>query len=155
MYDQITRVPLVVSCPGRFEGGRQIEQLYQQMDLGPTILELAEVPIPESLEAETLLPALRGEPSPGRSHVFAEQSKDGILTGCEFMTMIRNQTHKAVHFLDESYGQLFDLVHDPHEVNDLWNDPAHETVKQELLTELREWRVRSGLKAADWSASFR
>ena len=155
MYDQITRIPLVVSSPGRFQSGLAVDQLCQQMDLGPTILELAGIPVPETFEAETMLPALSGESWAGRDYVFAEQARDAILTGCDFMTMVRNKEYKLVHFLDQPYGQLFDLVNDPAEVNDRWSDPEMDAAKQGLLAALREWRIRSGLKSADWCANFR
>ncbi len=45
----------------------------------------------------------------GRQFVYCEQVRDAVLTGCEFMTMVRDRTHKLVHFLDEPDGQLFDL----------------------------------------------
>lgn len=155
MYDQITRIPLLVWSPNRFAAGRQIDALCQQMDLGPTILELAGIPIPPTLEAITMLPALEGADWDGRNFVFAEQARDGILTGCEFMTMVRNNAWKLVHFLDEPYGQLFDLRHDPAEIHNRWSDPAVASIKQELLAVLREWRIRSGLKTADWSQDWR
>lgn len=155
MYDAITRIPLVVWAPKRFAGGREIDALCQQMDLGPTILELAEVEVPNTLEAKTMLPSLQGEDWPGREVVFAEQVRDGILTGCEFMTMVRNREWKLVHFLDDSDGQLFDLTADPDEVRNLWNDENSQVVKQELLAVLREWRIRSGIATADWSQDWR
>lgn len=99
--------------------------------------------------------ALRGTDWPGREYVFAEQIKDGILTGCEFMTMVRNQEWKLVHFLDEPDGQLFDLNADPNEVKNLWNDDEHAGKKQELLAVLREWRISSGIQTAEWSADWR
>jgi len=156
MYEQITRVPLVVWSPGRFPAGRRVAGLCQQMDIGPAILELAGVEPPSTLEAQSLGPALvGGEAWPGREYVFAEQARDGIFTGAKFMTMVRNRTHKLVHFLDEDYGQLFDLGGDPDELNNLWNDPAAVNVKAELLAVLREWRIRSQYETADWTAEWR
>ena len=155
MYDLITRVPLIVSSPGRFAGGRSIDTLCQQMDLGPTILELAGVEVPPELEAVTMLSALEGKGWPGRDYVFAEQAKDGILTDTEFMTMVRSPDWKLVHFLDEPWGQLFDLTNDPHEVQNLWDDPESIEMKRELLAVLREWRIRSQYRTAAWSADWR
>lgn len=155
MYDLITRIPLLVWSPKRFQAGRTIDALCQQMDLGPTILELAGIPLPPTLEAVSILPALEGADWHGRNFVFAEQAKDGILTACEFMTMVRNKAWKLVHFLDEPYGQLFDLAHDPAEINNRWSDPAARSIKEELLAVLREWRIRSGLKTAAWSQDWR
>lgn len=155
MYDAITRIPLIVWAPQRFSGGRVIDALCQQMDLGPTILEVAGVKVPQTLEAKTMLPSLEGREWSGRDHVFAEQVRDGILTGCEFMTMVRNREWKLVHFLDDPDGQLFDLTADPEEVRNLWNDENSQEVKQELLAVLREWRIRSGIDTADWSRDWR
>ena len=155
MYDTITRMPMIVWSPGRFEGGRTVDALCQQMDIGPAILEMAGAEVPETIEARSLLPALEGKEFAGREHVFAEQARDGILTGTKFMTMVRSRDWKLVHFLDEPHGQLFDLMRDPDEVNNLWDDAASSEEKQELLAVLREWRIRSGLEAADWSAAWR
>ena len=155
MYDVITRVPLIVWSPGRFDAGKAVDALVHQMDLGPSILELAGCEVPATLEAKTLLPALEGKDFPGRDYLFAEQAKDGILTGCEFMTMVRGHEWKLVHFLDDPHGQLFDLVNDPDEIKNLWDDPAFADRKQELLAVLREWRIRSQYQTADWCAEWR
>ena len=156
MYEQITRVPMIVWAPGRIEGGRRVEALVQQMDLGPTILQWAGLPVPEHWEAQSLAAAL--DPSgefAGRDYVYCEQARDGILTGCQFMTMVRDTTHKLVHFLDEPHGQLFDLKADPDELQNLWNQPAAAPHQQRLLDELREWRIRSGLRTKDWCQHWR
>jgi arylsulfatase len=155
MYDTITRMPMVVWSPGRFEAGKQIDGLCQQMDIGPTILELAGVEVPELLEAETLLPVLQGEDWTPREYVFAEQARDGILQGTDFMTMVRSEDWKLVHFMDEPTGQLFDLNNDPDEIHNLWDDPAHIEKKREMLDVLREWRMRSQFDTANWAEAWR
>ncbi len=156
MYEQITRVPMIVWAPGRIEGGRSIDALVQQMDLGPTILDWAGIPVPKDWAAQSLVAAL--DPTvqfAGRDYVYCEQAQDGILTGCKYMTMVRDKTHKLVHFLDEPSGQLFDLVADPDEVINLWDDAGASQHKERLLAELREWRIRSGLHTKDWCREWR
>mgnify|MGYP005844473077 CR=1 FL=1 len=155
MYDIITRMPLIVWAPGRFGGGRQLDGLCQLMDIGPTILELAGVKPRSSMEALSLLPALQGATWQGRPVVFAEHSRDGILQETEFMSMVRTREWKLVHFLDASYGQLFDLVNDPGEVNNLWGRPVHLAKQRELLDTLREWRIRSQYHTRDWAVEWR
>jgi len=155
MYDIITRMPLIVWAPGRFEGGRTIDGLCQQMDIGPAILELAGARIPKSIEAESLLPALKGEEWTPRNYVYAEQARDGIMADTEFVTMVRNDTWKLVHYLDEPDGQLFNLAEDPDEVDNRWADPACTEIKQQLETQLMTWRIESGIKTQDWSADWR
>jgi arylsulfatase A-like enzyme len=155
MYDIITRMPFIVWAPGCFAGGRELSPLCQQMDIGPAILELAGLPVPESMEAQSLLPALQGEPWSGRPYVYAEHGRDGILRETEFMTMVRSEEWKLVHFLDEPFGQLFDLRHDPEERQNLWDRPAAAPAKQMLLDVLREWRIRSAWQTRDWAAACR
>jgi arylsulfatase len=155
MYDIITRAPLLVWAPGRFPGGRTLDGLCQQMDVGPVILELAGIPVPGSMEALSLLPALRGDPWAGRRYVFAEHGRDGILQQAEFMTMVRSREWKLVHFLDEPFGQLFDLANDPGEVHNLWDDPGAAGSKCDLLDALREWRIRSQYHTRNWAEAWR
>lgn len=145
MYDTITRSPTIVWAPGRFPGGRRIKSMLQQFDLGPTILELAQAPIDYPMSARSLVPVLEDQPGQERCFrdvVFAEQARDGNLTETDFMTMVRTERWKLVHFLEEQWGQLFDLQEDPNEVNNLWQNPAYSEPKNELLAMLREWRIR-------------
>jgi len=155
MYDIITRAPTIVWSPGRFQAGVTIDDLCQQMDLGPAILELAGAEVPETMEAESILPVLRGEEWSSRDYVFAEHSRDGILQGTKFMSMVRSLDWKLVHFLDQPDGQLFDLTTDPDEINNLWHQAEFADKKQELLAVLREWHIRSQYQTAGWAAEWR
>jgi arylsulfatase A-like enzyme len=155
MYDIIVRMPLIVWAPGLFEGGKKLDGLCQQMDIAPTLLELAGAQIPEMMEAQSLLPALRGESWNGRDYVFAEHPRDGILQTTEFMSMVRARDWKLVHFLGEQFGQLFDLAEDPGEVRNLWDDPSAVAKKQDLLHMLLEWRIRSQYHTRNLSKEWR
>ena len=139
-YEEVTRVPMIVSGPG-VEGGRTVDELVQLFDLGATILEWAGVQPDPSFEAETFGPALRDEPFAGRTHVFCEQSGDVNFTGARFMTMVRSRTHKLVHFMDHDFGQLFDLTSEQGETRNLWDAPEAAGAKRELLDVMREWHV--------------
>jgi arylsulfatase len=71
------------------------------------------------------------------------------------MTMVRSRDWKLVHFNNETFGQLFDLAADPEEVHDLWDDPAHASTKEALLTVLREWMIESQWRTASRSEAWR
>ena len=143
MYDIITRVPAIVWSPGRFPGGARIDGLCQWMDIGQTVLELAGLSPRADMQTISLLPALRGEAWPGRDYVFAEHPPDGVYHG-PYMTMIRSERWKLVHFLDQDYGQLFDLAADPGELDNRWDDAALADVKRSLLERMLNWRIESG-----------
>lgn len=148
-YDEVTRVPLIISAPKRFTGGREVKEMVQLFDLGPTILEWAGVTPDHSMEALSLNPALQGQEFSGRPHVFCEQGGDVNLTGAKFITMVRSHTHKLVHFKGQSFGQLFDLVADPKETNNLWDDPASAKIKQDLFMVLMTWHIDSAVATRD------
>ena len=155
MYDLVTRVPLIVWAPKFFEGGRMIDGLCQHMDIGPAILEMAGLSVSKTLEAESILPVLEKKEWTPRKYVYAEQIKDGILTDAEFMTMVRNQDWKLVHFLGMPCGQLFNLKEDPQEVHNLWDCQKSQVVKRKLLDQLLEWRIQSQVITKDWSSEWR
>ncbi len=142
-YEEVTRVPLIVSAPGRFEGGREVAGLVQLFDLGPTILEWAGVAPDPTFEAISLNPALRGEAFGGRDHVFCEQAGDVNMTGASYLTMVRSPTHKLVHFRGLDEGQLFDLTSAAGETVNLWDDPASAEVKDALLRRMLEFHIES------------
>ncbi|MEM7565988.1 MAG: sulfatase-like hydrolase/transferase [Pseudomonadota bacterium] len=141
-YEEVTRVPLIVSGPG-IAGGRTVDGMVQLHDLAATILELAGAEPEAPIEAVSFAPALRGEAFEGRSHVFCEQSGDVNFTGASFMTMVRSATHKLVHFMDHPHGQLFDLGSEEGETRNLWDDPASEETKRHLMAALADWHIRS------------
>lgn len=153
-YEEVTRVPLIISAPGRFAEGKKVNALVQLFDIGPTILEWAGLDPDPSFEAISLNPTLAGKPFAGREYVFCEQGGDVNLTGAELLTMVRSNAHKLVTFKGEIFGQLFDLIADPGETRNLWDDPDHARVKHDLLNVLRDWLMDSNYRCRNlYSAS--
>ncbi len=154
MYEPSVRVPAIVAGPG-VVGDRRVEGLTSLFDLGPTVLELAGLAPPEWMEARTLLPALRGEDFAGREYAFSEHARDMVLQQTELMTMVRDERYKLIEFVDHDDGQLFDLDDDPHEMVNLWDDPAHAGERARLSRVIARWRAESELHTASWTAAFR
>jgi arylsulfatase A-like enzyme len=92
---------------------------------------------------------------PGREAVFCEQGRDNILTDVEFMTMVRTKRWKLVHFLNEEFGQLFDLEKDPEEANNLWSSTSHSAVRQEMMDKLLLWRMQSQIRTQNVFREYR
>jgi arylsulfatase len=146
MYEQVTRVPMILWAPGKVPEGHKSNALIQAMDIVPWLLSQARAKLPEGIEAESVEPAFKDPSWEGRDAVFCEQGRDNILTEVQFMTMVRTQRWKLVHFLNESFGQLFDLEDDPEENNNLWSSQHHSAVRQELMDKLLHWRMESQIK---------
>lgn len=150
MYEESVHVPAIVWAPGRVRGGQVVSDLVSLFDFGPTILELAGLEKLAWMEARSLMPYLTLGDAEARPYVFSEHAQDKILDGTEFMTMIRSQRWKLVHFVDSDEGQLFDLEADPREMTNLWADPDKAAIRRELVDEILKWRIRSALKTQGW-----
>ncbi|MFP4069384.1 MAG: sulfatase [Opitutales bacterium] len=76
LYEQSLRIPLVAAWPAGLPGGVESNQLVSLIDLAPTILEAAGLPIPETIAGRSLLPLMREEPAPwDRDEIFAGRER--------------------------------------------------------------------------------
>ena len=154
MYDVVTRVPTIIWSSKNKQQNKRVDGLCQWMDIGETVLELAGAEVPDSLQTESLVPALTDTGWEGRKYVFSEHPPDAHFEG-PYMTMIRSQRYKVVHFMGADYGQLFDLEADPAEVDNLWDDASHQAIKHEMLMEMLNWRTASTFNTRDVFAEHR
>jgi arylsulfatase len=148
MYEPSVHVPALIWSPGLGIASRSNDSPVSLMDLGPTVLELAGVSPPGWMEAKSLMPIVNGIAKSIRSSVFAEHARDMILRSTERMTMVCDERWKLVEFSDSDEGQLFDLVADPTEVNNLWSHPHSKARKQELLERISLWRKETATGGA-------
>jgi len=144
MYDCSLRVPLILWSRSMV-APRRNDSLVQLMDLAPTILEAAGLPVPGTFEARSLWPVLRGEADGIRSEVYAELARDHIQTGAEYMVMRRDARWKIVYYLGEPDGELYDMQDDPQELANLWHDPEHLALRESMVKELLEWSLRGAV----------
>ena len=142
MYDSIVHIPLIIRHPGSVDAAGEITDLVSLMDLGPTILDAAGVDVPTYLEGRSLLPYLNDEEIEPREFVFCEDN---------YQIMMRGETHKLVYYIGQDAGELYDLVADPHELDNLWDAPQHSALKTELLGRLLAWLSSSTY----WNAGYR
>lgn len=148
-FDGLLRMPFIWSWPGHFPAGVTCEDLVSYLDFAPTILDLAGVPVPEGevpgrVEATAQLPAwpgqsfaaqLQGLPGRPQESVVAENDEDYLAL--RLRTLITRR-YQLTAYPGEDYGELFDLEQDPGQLHNLWRDPAHAWVKQDLLVQLME-----------------
>ena len=60
-----------------------------------------------------------------------------------------------MHILGSEEGQLFDLLNDPDEINNLWNDPQRAAMREKLTRDVLEWRMRSSVETMNVMESAR
>ena len=142
MYDDTYRIPLVVRGPGVAGSGRVCDDLVSLMDLMPTFLEAADVPVPDDIDARSLWPALRDETDRDeREAVFGEYHGDEM--GLYSQRMVRTKRYKYV-FNAPDIDELYDLRSDPHELRNLVSHPDYGDVRSRLRDRLAEWMDDTG-----------
>lgn len=144
MYDCSVRVPLIVWSRSMV-APRRNDSLVQLIDIAPTLLESAGVPVPASFEARSLWPILRGEATRIRSAVYSELARDHIQTGAEYMVMCRDAKWKIVYYLGETSGELYDMEQDPGELRNLWTSNEHQALRDGMVKDLLEWSLRGSI----------
>ncbi len=84
LYDFGTRIPLIISMPGRYKEGRVIDDFVSLNDFAPTFLELAGIPIPEEMNARSFVNILESE-----KEGIVDQSRSFIVTARERHAFVR------------------------------------------------------------------
>jgi arylsulfatase A-like enzyme len=116
--------------------------LVELIDIAPTLLELAGLPIPLRMQGRSLLPILRGELPPDqhrdfvRCEFYRAQNPDVVSRvqyEGSYATMYRDTRHKIVVYHGHEQGELYDLEKDPGEFENLWNDPDYVDLRFDLM----------------------
>jgi len=122
MYEPGLRVPLLVRGPG-IAAGATPDAFVANIDLAPTILDLAGLPVPESMQGRSVVPLLRGErPADWRSSVYYRYYHDPGHHNTRAHYGVRTATHKLIHYWKQDAWELFDLEKDPAEQHNLLFD---------------------------------
>jgi arylsulfatase A-like enzyme len=127
-------VPLVIAGPGIPKG--RSDALVYLMDLYPTLAELAGAKPPQTIDARSLGPILRGQATAVRPVLYT------AYRNCQ--RAIRDDRWKLIRYPLVDVTQLFDLAEDPHELKNLASDPKHAGKVAELIRRLADEMVAYG-----------
>lgn len=134
-YEEAIRVPLVMRWPGHFRAGHRVDGLVELIDLAPTLLEAAGVtPPPDRLQGRSLISQLTGQASSSRHRdsVFCEYYNSWTHRDA-YASMLRTETEKVVVYHGTGEGELYDLVADPDEFENLWDRPEASLRRSRLV----------------------
>lgn len=135
LYEESVRVPLIFNWPGRIKP-RVVEELACQVDILPTVMEVAHVPAPSGLAGKSLFPLLEGKKAPWREEVFCELYPRGWKA-------VRTRRWKYI-YTPELEDELYDLSADPYEERNLAGDPKYGAVLKTLKAKWSAWEKEAG-----------
>jgi uncharacterized sulfatase len=129
-YEDLLRVPLVVSMPGIIPQGVFSDALQSTVDLPQTFLSIAGLPVPRSMTGVDEKAVWTGKTESLRDHVIVENHHQP--TTMNMRSFIKQRYKLTVHF-NQEYGELYDLENDPEEYTNLWEVPKYQDLKRDLL----------------------
>lgn len=152
LYDEVIRIPLIMSLAGYMPKQREIYEQVQQIDMMPTILDIAGIPIPPGVQGRSLAPLFLDQKEENESSVpvFAETVYGGFQATEEMAKTrwrcVRTDAWKFIE-IEGPTGkafQLYDLLSDPKELQSVYGEKALKTPFLEML--LAEWRRQNEVR---------
>ena len=143
MYEQSLRTPLVVRFPKEIKPGTEINDMVLNLDLAPTLLDYADIEIPEEMQGESFRPLLKGEKVEWRDALYYHYYEYPSVHMVKRHYGIRTERYKLIHFYyDVDEWEMYDLQNDPNEMKSIYGDPAYADVQNMLHQQLEELRVK-------------
>ena len=150
MYEESIRIPFLMRYPAGITPGTTSTRMVLNVDFAPTVLELAGLSLPSSLEGCSFAPITRGEtPSAWRTSMYYRYWMHLAHFGIPAHYGVRTERHKLIHYYGRDLGaagaivrdtppawELFDLEQDPYELHNRYDIPAYAEIQRELQTEL-------------------
>jgi arylsulfatase A-like enzyme len=140
-YEESMRVPLLAWSPSLVKKGTVINQMILNLDIAPTILELAGIKTPAQMQGSSFLGLLKGQtPSSWRSRIFYEYYWEFSFPSTPTLFAIRTDRYKYIFNQGVwDANELYDLQEDPFEMNNLIRQPSMQSIAGGLKKDLWDW----------------
>jgi arylsulfatase A-like enzyme len=137
LYEESIRIPLLVRGPGIPEAMRGIkpDHLALNIDVAPTLLDMAGIPIPSEIDGTSLYPLLRGRPNPWRTDFFMEHvDVIDVKRPIPDSRGVRSREWKYIRYVnvEPEIEEIYHLAEDPLETRNLAHDAGHGEIRDRL-----------------------
>jgi arylsulfatase A-like enzyme len=129
LYDVLTKTPLIIKWQDQKSAGTKSDELINNVDIAPTIIESCGLDIPRTMAGFSLK-----ENDSVRDFIYSEQN-------LKEQRMVRTKTRKLILCKDDSFSQYYDLVNDSMEMINLYSDEKYCKEIAELKEKFYKWRV--------------
>jgi len=150
-WDEALRIPLIIVDP-RNKGSKATENLdlALNIDIAPTIVELAGLTVPESYQGQSLVSLLdHDKTSTWRNEFFFEHMYQPKRVSIPPTIGLRTQQWKYVDYYNNDFKQLYDLLEDPDEKTNLANLAEYETVLKDMSNRTNDYIRRYEQQRSD------
>ena len=147
-YEESIHVPFIARLPGRIAPGTRSGALVSSVDMMPTLLGMADVPVPGGVQGMDQSHVLTGKPGPRNDSVYLQILGPGWPHRGEWVGYWRGiRTGRWVYarwHADQRDTLLFDRRDDPFEMKNLAGDPAYRRIQEDCEARLRRWMAETG-----------
>ena len=141
MYEPSIRVPMMLRDPGRIKAGTQSDEMVLNLDLAPTLLEIAGLPVPSEMQGKSMMPLAEGKKVDWRQDWLYEYYEYPGYENVRPSRGVRTKRYKLVHyFIEPQEFELYDLEKDPDELNNLYGKPGYDEITKTLKDRMAELR---------------
>jgi arylsulfatase A-like enzyme len=148
MYEESLRMPFLVRYPGHIKPGSTSDAMVLNVDFAPTFLEYAGLSAPKEVQGRSFASALAGQtPKDWRTEMYYRYYHYPGDHQVQPHYGVRTERHKLIYFNKINAWELFDLKTDPHELKNIYADPAQAGVVKQLKASLA--RLRTELNDQD------
>jgi len=145
MHEPSIRVPLLVRYPRLVQAGREADPMVLNIDIAPTVLDLAGVAIPDWMHGRSMVPLLKGETTDWRKDWLYEYFEFPGAHSVRKNRGVRTERYKLIHYYEEPEEfELYDLEQDPGETKNLYGEAAHAELVARLKQRIVELRRETG-----------
>jgi len=134
-YEESMRVPMLVRYPKLGVKGKLVDTAAINIDIAPTIVDYAGIPVPPQIQGRSWRPLLEGNPTDWRRaffYCFYYETKFRTPT----MMAVRNESAKLVKYPGhDEWTELFDVKADPYEIKNLVHDSGYSDLRQQMEAE--------------------
>ncbi len=144
MYEDSIRVPLLVRYPDLVPPGGVVTPMALNLDIAPTLLALAGVDAPATMHGRSLVPLFAGDDAGWRDAFLYEYWRESWLPGIPSIQGVRTDQDKLIRYPEvrDDLDELYDLLADPLELDNLIDDPDRAARVAELDQVLAQLRAR-------------
>lgn len=139
MFEQSFKMPFLLRWPGVVTPGSKPKALIQNIDYAPTFLSAAGLPVPNDVQGKSLLPILKDATQNVRESVYYAYYEIGEHSVPQHFG-VRTKTHKLFHLPNSQEWQMFDLVNDPQEMTNIYENPEYAELRKQLTDEYQRLR---------------
>lgn len=143
MHEPSIRVPLMMRYTKRIPAGTVRDEMIVDLDLAPTLLDLAGLTCPSQMQGKSLLPLAKAADPAFRKEWYYEYFEWPNPEGVRPHRGIRTEQYKLIHYvMDPQEFELYDLSRDPAETQNLYGHSQYLPLQQRLLSRLEELKSR-------------